>query len=475
MNRKVYWQKLEPKYPESKWGFSPSKAYPEYQYDEISGEENTVYDSVRRILIDMGYDNQHVGCSDWNPLGFLIKPGQTVLIKPNMVLHKNQAIGGGLDCLITHPSLVRAVADYVLIALKNSGHLIIADAPLQQCDFNALLRNSGYDKMIEFYKVHGVDLEFLDLRDVVGRDVNGILTQERGMAHDRCIAVDVGKYSMFSGYSDKQFSRLRVTNYDPDIMLKHHNTWKNEYLVAKPILDADVIINMPKPKTHRKAGITACLKNMIGINTNKEWLPHHQKGGADRGNDEYSKSGFLKSIQGYCLDHQNKAIGHDRSKLAILWKCIGRTAHVFERVFLKRDFSEGSWYGNDTIWRTIADLNMLIRYADKNGKMCSTPVREVFNIADMVISGEGEGPLLPSPKAVGMIVAGEDAVLTDRFIAGLMGFDYNKIPSIKNAFSLTLPISGGDEDIAENYGDDFNFKPSMGWRDQIEKEGCLDE
>lgn len=125
MNRKVYWQKLEPEYPESKWSFSPSKAYPEYQYGEIADEENTVYDSVRRILIDMGYDKQHAGSSDWNPLGFLVKPGQTVLIKPNMVLHKNQEEESGLDCLITHPSLVRAIADYVLIALKNSGHLIL--------------------------------------------------------------------------------------------------------------------------------------------------------------------------------------------------------------------------------------------------------------------------------------------------------------------------------------------------------------
>lgn len=443
MNGKVCWQKLEPRYPDSRWGFCPGQSYPEYQYEEIAGEENVIYDAVRCIFIDMGYDIQHVGSEEWNPLGFLIKPGQTVLIKPNMVLHKNQKENEGLDCLITHPSLVRAVADYVLIALKGSGHLIIADAPLQQCDFDAMLHNSGYDKLIEFYKSHGVDLEFLDLRDVIGRDINGILVQEKGMAHERCIAVDVGSYSMFAGYTEEQYSKLRVTNYDPDIMSMHHNTEKNEYLIAKPILDADVIINMPKPKTHRKAGITACLKNMIGINTNKEWLPHHQKGGADKGNDEYAKSGLLKSFQGYCADARNKAIGHGCNWKAKTWLQLGRAVHGIQRLFLKDDFSEGSWYGNDTIWRTIADLNMVIRYSDKNGKMCSFPVRQVFNIVDMVVSGEGEGPLLPSCKPVGLIVAGEDAVLTDTFIASQMGFDYRKIPSIKNAYSTRLPITGG--------------------------------
>ena len=34
----------------------------------------------------------------------------------------------------------------------------------------------------------------------------------------------------------------------------------NEYCISNTILDADVIINIPKLKTHKKAGITVCLK-----------------------------------------------------------------------------------------------------------------------------------------------------------------------------------------------------------------------
>jgi len=33
-------------------------------------------------------------------------------------------------------------------------------------------------------------------------------------------------------------------------------------------------------KLHRKAGITCALKNLIGINGNKEYLPHHRLGGS---------------------------------------------------------------------------------------------------------------------------------------------------------------------------------------------------
>ena len=57
---------------------------------------------------------------DWNddqrgPLGRVITQGAQVLIKPNFVLHANQG-SGGIEPLITHPSLVRAVVRAALEA-----------------------------------------------------------------------------------------------------------------------------------------------------------------------------------------------------------------------------------------------------------------------------------------------------------------------------------------------------------------------
>jgi len=37
---------------------------------------------------------------------------------------------------------------------------------------------------------------------------------------------------------------------------------------------------------------------------------------------------------------------------------------------------EGSWYGNDTLWRSILDLNRIVLYVDKYSKMIN--IREKF-------------------------------------------------------------------------------------------------
>jgi hypothetical protein len=35
-------------------------------------------------------------------------------------------------------------------------------------------------------------------------------------------------------------------------------------LIAKDVLEADIIINLPKLKMHKKAGVTNALKNFVG-------------------------------------------------------------------------------------------------------------------------------------------------------------------------------------------------------------------
>jgi uncharacterized protein (DUF362 family) len=47
----------------------------------------------------------------------------------------------------------------------------------------------------------------------------------------------------------------------------------------------------------------------------------------------------------------------------------------------------------------------------------------------MIVSGEKEGPVMPTSKNIGMIAMGEDPLLFDEAIATLMGFDTNKIPT----------------------------------------------
>ncbi|SFB14008.1 DUF362 domain-containing protein [Selenomonas ruminantium] len=56
-------------------------------------------------------------------------------------------------------------------------------------------------------------------------------------------------------------------------MNRHQAPGIHNYNVSEVVLEADVVISLPKPKTHRFGGVTAALKNMVGINANKECLP----------------------------------------------------------------------------------------------------------------------------------------------------------------------------------------------------------
>lgn len=404
-------------YPYSKDGYSPDYKYPEYRYNDISSQKNYVYEMIRESFFQLGYDKENFGTPNWNPLGYFIKPGQYVLIKPNMVLHENHIKGNGIECLITHPSLVRAVIDYVLIALQGSGKILVGDAPVQSCDFEKLLTVSGYMDLMNFYKHHGIDLEVVDFRNYKTIPKKGILVPESEVIPNKSVIVDLKNKSAFSKLSETQLRNLRITNYDPRIMYEHHNHCTNEYLIAREVLYSDVIINMPKPKTHRKAGVTISLKNIVGINTNKEWLPHHTMGAKEEQGDEYDKKNIFSSMNSRLFDYKNIAIAEQKFVKARLLQYLASLSLHFIKYFSKNDsYSEGSWFGNDTIWRTIYDLNMILMYADKNGTLCDTRQRQMLIIGDMIISGEKEGPLLPSSKHSGIIAIGDNPVSFDEAI-----------------------------------------------------------
>ena len=53
------------------------------------------------------------------------------------------------------------------------------------------------------------------------------------------------------------------------------------------MLAADLIVNLPKMKTHQKAGVTGALKNLVGCNGEKAFLVHYLKGRPCDGGDEF--------------------------------------------------------------------------------------------------------------------------------------------------------------------------------------------
>lgn len=427
MREMVYFKELSTKekslYPDKQDSFSPSEWYPEYAFSHISTTKNIVYGALRESFLEMGYDRENYGKSSWNPLGRFIKKGDNVLIKPNMVLHENHMKESGMDCLVTSPSLVRAVADYCLIALQGTGKVTIADAPVQSCNFKQLLNNSGYKEVKEFYEKQGVDITIEDLRESNTASTNGV-------------EVFLDSCSKFAELPKERLEALRVTNYNPEEMIKHHNGSRNSYYIAKKVLEADVIINMPKPKTHRKAGVTAALKNMVGINANKAWLPHHSIETVTVRGDAYKGRNLFKSWSNELLDSINKReYGTFQKKMRNIFIL---NLNRLGKVIYQDPVFEGNWYGNDTIWRTVVDLNHLVLCADSGGKVQKRPQRTIFNIADMVICGEGEGPLMPNPKVLGVIAFAENAVAMDIAVASLMGINYQKIPSIYHSMEEPL-------------------------------------
>lgn len=476
------------KYPNKEEMFRPSYKYPEYIFgDDLAMQNNDVYESVRNSFILRKMDEKYINSVQWNPLKDIVSPGNFVVIKPNLVMDVN-LVGDGVECMYTQPSVVAAVIDYVFIALKGKGRIIVGDAPMQECNYEKLLLESGYEQLIQYYRKKikekkwdiTIDIEdFRGYKSVVKHGITvGAALEVPG------VVVDLKDESEFAVYNKEHLKKLRITNYNPEILVQHHTIDKHEYYIAEEILKADVVINMPKPKTHRKAGVTIALKNLVGINIRKEYLPHHCIGEKTRGGDEYYKYNFLKKWKSSTQDKINyyQAVGKYRKARLLLFvrKCIT----FFLRLFPDQTW-EGSWYGNETISKTIADLNKIFLYCNKEGVMCDVQQRRSFIVADMIISGEKDGPVRPNAKQVGVVAMGEQPVCFDEAIATIMGMDISKIPTLIQARSIvghkklvnpkmrahivSNEKKWNDKSIEDiDKKDTLQFIPTSGWKGHIE-------
>lgn len=464
MNRVVVETCNKIAYPEKTADFRPSRRYPEYDpawpIDEHG--DNQVYDCVRNAFIRMGYDKEHQGTPQWNPLSDMIAPGNTVLIKPNLVHDYNKS-HDTVECLYTQPGVIAAVLDYVFLALGNTGCVIVGDAPMQECNFEKLVAQSGLDRMIAFYKERGLNLRLADFRSVV-------TVQENNVHHylyrdQKGTVIDLGEKSEFSVLSAEENLRLRKGANDPADLHEHHNETKHEYEVCNELLQADVVIDMPKPKCHMKAGVTIALKNMVGINVRKEYLPHHTEGDKQSGcGDAYEKKSCIKRLRAKARDEAYIQAIKKRYGLSYLLVQTRRVCALFVHWFAKDKLTEGTWYGNETIAKTIIDLNKIVKYADKNGVLTNEPQRKRLIVADLIISGELKGPLAPTSKPVGAIAVGQCPVCFDETIATLMGADVSWIPTLRNARNVQAEMSLAECDCATilSNNDQWNEKT---WRE----------
>ncbi len=471
-------EKIE--YP--KTAFNPPEQYPEHPFKETD-PENQIYPAVRESLRLLGMDSKNYGTKNWNPLGELISPGDRVVIKPNLVLHKSRLEGGDLFSVIVHPSVLRPIIDYVYVALKGRGRITVADSPLQTADFEKLLDVSRLSDMIKYLR-EKIDVEVLDLRQERAiPDEYGVIDRRIKQSGDPrgYITVDLkGESGLYPVIDD--YERFWVTNYDLRSLREHHNPQVNEYLISKTVLDADVFISVPKLKTHRKVGATLSLKNAVGIIGDKSWLPHHRRGTPSERGDEFPKKPpTLMTIKSRTAD----LLRRERFFGVRLLRAYTQMKNIVSPKKRPRCdvITEGDWYGNDTAWRMALDVNKILFYADRKGRMQKTKQRRYLSLIDGIVAGEGEGPLQPTPKHCGVFVAGYNPAATDAAAARVMGFDYKKIPLIKNAFKMKdhplttynpsdITINSNKAYLREIFKDasniPFKFVAPHGWVNHIE-------
>lgn len=428
---------------------------------------------VQELLTLANLDAPHKGSTNWNPFRELVPPGGKIAIKPNWVSHNNGS-GQGLECLVTDTSVIEAVIEYA--SLVEGSTIIIGDAPVQGCNFELLMQQTGIYGMVERFAGRGIPIQIKDFRLTQKSPQGWQVGARTNRKEDEYVLFNLGRESFLNPVSEFN-PQFRVTMYNPDALSETHSLNNHQYLIARELLDADLVVNLPKLKTHKKAGITGALKNMVGANGHKSFLPHHRKGSFDQGGDCYSKKNFWRGWIEEALDRANGA------EASLIRSLTGHMAGAMLRVGKAMDPSmdvEGSWAGNDTVWRMVLDLQRLLNCGTVSGTLQRQPQRRIMNLTDAIVIGQGEGPLAPEPLELGLMTMGLDAGTCDRVHAALMGLDENLIPLTRQAHHVHSPSKKQALRIESRHGQlaldevvrQFGTKVRMpsGWQSHCELE-----
>jgi uncharacterized protein (DUF362 family) len=337
--------------------FDPDTVYPEYPSPPGElGPDNGCYGLVRealRLFSPEGY-----GTPDWNPLGRIIRPGDRVLIKPNLVDDSAWQQGQ-----ITHPAILRPILDYAVKACGPTGRVVLGEGPWAAGVFDRLVGNTGIRAMVEhLVAAYSAPVTLLDLNKaspeatpLVALDAVSALTLE-----DRT-------------WLDAHYQPMAPDG-DPGVA---------RYRIAPAVLQADVVISVPKIKVHCSGGVTLTMKNMLGI------IPAW---------DGPYGSAELKDC-----------------------------AHASDVDMAQGP--RGKYLDNDTIWRSMADLNRILLYADAAGQLQPLRQRRYLTIVDGIVAAE-ESQYQPHPRPLGTVIIGTDPVTCDAVTARIMGFDPRKLRSV---------------------------------------------
>jgi uncharacterized protein (DUF362 family) len=404
-----------------------------------------------------------------------------VVVKPNWIQESHEHKPDLWEPVITHPTVVLAALEALADLMKGRGTLSICDAPHTYAHFEAIIARGALKDRIDRLRHRYPDLrvELIDLRREVWVRKEEVVVERLSNPHDPrgYSRFDLGKASLF--YEHRGEGSYYGADYDTNFVNERHRGERHEYLLAGTPIAADLFVNLPKLKTHKKTGITCCLKNLVGINGDKNWLPHHTEGVPRVGGDEFPEASAANRIE-----HVIKKVG---MKTALKVPVLGSWAFRKTRKVGKSMFGDsettirnGNWSGNDTCWRMALDLNRALLYGNPDGTWRGAPAsKNYIAIVDAIIGGEGNGPVCPDPVKSGLLIAGDNPATVDAVAARLIGFDPQALPIVERAFDdHPHPIAAGSLSAVRIFdgrrGEELaldevapavpgGFKPHFGW------------
>lgn len=218
------------------------------------------------------------------------------MIKPNFV-NSQHGTGGDFVSVVTHGSIIRATVDYVIRALEGQGEIVIADSPERVAHFGTILEATGLNSVLDFYRSRqascgNIKVVVRDMRRQKVEYWKGVIKSCWELEGDPTgytrINMDAAD-SAFFGLSSQQMGRLYGADYNRRETVRAHRNGRHEYEIPNTVLNSDVIISLPKLKTHYRVGTTLNCKGFIGLNGNKNLIPHRILGDPSNGGDTYER------------------------------------------------------------------------------------------------------------------------------------------------------------------------------------------
>ena len=429
----------------------------------FKNSSDRVLDQLQLAYLDTDYLQSLISGLIEDKLTTELVLNKRVLLKPNWVKHNRKDHDASDElCLRTNDSIL--VALLVEVLKLNPASVLIGDAPVQGCKWEGVIRPPLIKKIDDVSKKFGIPVRIKDFRRVTFNSNNNMLNEELN-PFSEYIIFDVGEKSFLEPISKVGKPGFRVTDYNPDRLAESHGPGKHKYCITKELFDNDIVISIPKVKTHQKAGITNALKNLVGVNGDKDYLPHHRKGGSDAGGDCYPDSNILRNWSESVLDHANRYRGKWHYKF---WRRFPSLLWRISRPTPKHNIA-AAWHGNDTTWRMVLDLNLIVEYGTRDGKISDTRQRVLFSLSDGIIGGQGDGPLQPEPLPLGVLSFSNHSVSTDIAMTYLMGYDYKKIPLVATLSdrvlndNVTISLDKKNIDLSELGKYSVKTKPPPGW------------